>query len=158
MLQENIYMQYFVGFEKFKKEPAFDPSLFVHLRKRLGVKAFEEMTKEIISISEGKKTEKGKVKKRDEVKTEVEIKNKGKLKIDATVAEQMIEYPTDHTLLNKAREKSEDLIDKIYQQTDLKKKPRTYRRKARDDYLSFSKKKQKSNLHDKCCRKSSSPV
>ena len=68
MLQENIYMQYFVGFEKFKTEPAFDASLFVHLRKRLGVKAFEEMTKEIIRISEGKKTEKGKVKKRREKK------------------------------------------------------------------------------------------
>ena len=56
----------------------------------------------------------------------------------------MIEYPTDHTLLNKAREKSEELIDRIYQQTDLEKKPRTYRRKARKEYLSFSKKKQKS--------------
>ena len=145
MLQENIYMQYFVGFKKFKKEPAFDPSLFVHLRKRLGVEAFEEMTKEIISISERQKKEKKKEKNGKKGKKDEEgKKNKGKLKIDATVAEQMIEYPTDHTLLNEAREKSEELIDKLYQKTDLEKKPRTYRRRARKEYLSFSKKKQKS--------------
>ncbi len=32
MIQENIYLQYFLGFQSFQKEPAFDSSLFVHLR------------------------------------------------------------------------------------------------------------------------------
>ena len=143
-LQENIYLQYFVGFKKFKKEAAFDPSLFVQLRKRLGLEAFDEMTQEIISISEGRKPRKQKPDNGTKCNTKKEKKNKGKLKIDATAADQMIEYPTDHTLLNKSREESERLIDTIYQQTALEKKPRTYRRKARKDYLSFSKKRQKS--------------
>jgi len=55
----------------------------------------------------------------------------------------MILYPTDHGLLNKAREESERLIDALYEQTDLEKKPRTYRRNARKDYLAISKKKRK---------------
>ena len=143
-LQENIYLQYFVGFKKFKKEAAFDPSLFVQLRKRLGLEAFDEMTQEIISISEGRKPRKQKPDNGTKCNTKKEKKNKGKLKIDATAADQMIEYPTDHTLLNKSREESERQIDTIYQQTALEKKPRTYRRKARKDYLSFSKKRQKS--------------
>jgi IS5 family transposase len=143
-LQENIYLQYFVGFQKFKKEPAFDASLFVHLRKRMGIEAFDAMSQEIIKISEGIKQQKKSRKKGGKGETEGKPKNKGKLKIDATVAEQMIEYPTDHTLLNKAREESEKLIDTLYSKTELEKKPRTYRRKAREDYLSFSKKKKKS--------------
>ncbi|HHH52636.1 MAG TPA: IS5 family transposase [Bacteroidetes bacterium] len=143
-LQENIYLQYFVGFEKFKKEAAFDASLFVHLRKRMGKAAFDAMTQEIISISEGRKQQKQTSGKGGKPKPGKELKNKGKLKIDATVADQMIEYPTDHTLLNKSREDSEKLIDVLYAQTELEKKPRTYRRKARNDYLSFSKKNQKS--------------
>ncbi len=141
-LQENIYLQYFVGFKKFQKEPAFDPSLFVQLRKRIGIEAFDEMTKQIILLSEGRKSQKeksGNGKKNDTKKD-----NKGKLKIDATVADQMIEYPTDHTLLNKSREESERLIDTLYKQTQLETKPRTYRKNARKDYLSFSKKKRKS--------------
>jgi hypothetical protein len=153
-IQENIYLQYFVGFHKFQKEPAFDPSLFVHLRKRLGKEAFDEMTQEIIKISErskGRQSRKKQAQSSEETQADKlkgseakEYPNKGKLKIDATVADQMIEYPTDHALLNKAREESERLIDILYEQTDLEKKPRTYRRKARKDYLSFSKKKQKS--------------
>ena len=55
----------------------------------------------------------------------------------------MIVYPTDHGLLNRAREESERLIDELYKQTDLEKKPRTYRRVARKEFLSLSKKKRK---------------
>jgi len=143
-LQENVYLQYLVGFHRFKKEQAFDASLFVHLRKRLGTKAFDEMTRTIISVSEGRETVKEKPADKTKGKDKKEKPNKGKLKIDATVADQMIEYPTDHTLLNKAREESERLIDIIFKQTELEKKPRTYRKKARKDYLGFSKKRQKS--------------
>ena len=147
-LQENIYLQYFVGFKGFKKEKAFDASLFVHLRRRLGSEAFDSMTQSIISISERAKQSNKKPPKRGEGKdTRVkvkEVKNKGKLKIDATVADQMIEYPTDHNLLSRAREESERIIDLLYKGSDLKKKPRTYRRTARNEYLSFSKKRSKS--------------
>ncbi|HQK70124.1 MAG TPA: transposase [Bacteroidales bacterium] len=35
-IQENPYMQYFVGLKEFKVDPVFDPSLFVEIRKRVG--------------------------------------------------------------------------------------------------------------------------
>ena len=68
--------------------------------------------------------------------------NKGTLKVDATVAPQHIGYPTDSRLLHEARQYSEALIDELYQghaKQLWSKKPRTYRRKARQQYLGFSK-------------------
>ena len=41
-LQENSYMQYFVGLREFHAEPLFDPSMMVHFRKRFPV---EEVAK-----------------------------------------------------------------------------------------------------------------
>lgn len=41
-LQENSYMQYFVGLHEFHPEPLFDPSMMVHFRKRFPV---EEVAK-----------------------------------------------------------------------------------------------------------------
>ncbi|MBE9541731.1 MAG: transposase, partial [Proteobacteria bacterium] len=35
-IQENIYMQYFIGLKEFTIDPVFDPSLFVQIRKRVG--------------------------------------------------------------------------------------------------------------------------
>ena len=71
-------------------------------------------------------------------------KGKGKLKLDATVADQMIKYPTDLDLLNDSREESERIIDALCEKLEVKKKPRTYRRKARQNYLCLAKKKKKS--------------
>jgi len=34
-IQENRYMQYFIGYSSFNNEEPFDPSLFVDFRKRL---------------------------------------------------------------------------------------------------------------------------
>ena len=61
--------------------------------------------------------------------------------VDATVAEQAIRYPTDLSLLNEAREISEQLIDELYKQSGYTQKPRTYRRLARKNYLNLAKKK-----------------
>jgi hypothetical protein len=70
--------------------------------------------------------------------------NKGKLLVDATVAEQSVKYPTDINLLNEAREISEKLIDELYEQANWAKKPRTYRQKARRQYLLVAKNKRPS--------------
>lgn len=72
--------------------------------------------------------------------------NKGRLITDATVAPQNITYPTDLKLLNAAREKSEELIDILYNpllHSDIK--PRTYREIARKYFLNTAKKKGKTN-------------
>ena len=150
-IQENIYLQYFVGFSSFNTEAAFDPSLFVTFRKRLGLSAFEKMNDLIVSKALGLKGEASEDEKDDEDDMDHNMdsgkkeKRQGRLKIDATVADQMIEYPTDLKLLNTAREETERLIDLLYDQGGKAgKKPRTYRWKARKEYLSEAMKKRKS--------------
>lgn len=79
-----------------------------------------------------------------EAKEEESKKNNGKLILDATVAPADIKYPTDLDLLNSCREKSEELIDKIYKPEAGKIKPKTYRERARKEYLSVIKQRKKS--------------
>jgi len=149
-LQENVYLQYFAGFSSFHPEPAFDPSLFVELRKRMGADKFDEMICRIIEKAKGliNNEAKQKPKAPDEKpsggqKHNADVKNKGQLKLDATVADQMIAYPTDMGLLNQARLESERLIDILYKQSRRWVKPRTYRRNARNEYLAVAKKRNK---------------
>ncbi|OQY05998.1 MAG: hypothetical protein B6I25_04755, partial [Planctomycetales bacterium 4572_13] len=53
-----------------------------------------------------------------------------------------IAYPTDLSLLNEAREKTEAMIDAMHEPfISLRKKPRTYRQKARKAYLAVAKQK-----------------
>jgi hypothetical protein len=68
---------------------------------------------------------------------------KGYLKLDATVADQMIVYPTDLGLVARSRQESERLIDLLYVHSDLRVKPRTYRRLAHRSYLAVAKKRNK---------------
>ena len=54
-IQENIYMQYFVGLKGFCPNPIFDASLFVELRKRIGASTFDKLNSDLIkSISKSK--------------------------------------------------------------------------------------------------------
>lgn len=76
--------------------------------------------------------------------TEVVPTNKGRLITDATACTQDIAYPTDLNLLNDAREKSEELIDKLYDAELHGVKPRTYREVARKNYLKTAQLKIKS--------------
>ncbi len=70
-----------------------------------------------------------------------ETAHQDKLILDATVAPHAICFPTDLSLLNEAREFSEQVIDKLYAATELKSKPRTCRRKARQAYPGIVKRK-----------------
>jgi len=47
-IQENVYMQFFVGLTEFQTEPIFDSSLFVTIRKRLGKEAFDKLNNALI--------------------------------------------------------------------------------------------------------------
>lgn len=65
--------------------------------------------------------------------------------MDATCAPADIRYPTDLSLLNEAREKTEKTIDILHEnQPETLPKPRTYRKRARKDYLAVAKKKRRS--------------
>lgn len=59
--------------------------------------------------------------------------------MDATCAPAHIRYPQDASLLNEAREKTEELIDTLYPQSMLQSKPRTYRKQAHKEYLELAR-------------------
>jgi transposase, IS5 family len=151
LISENVYMQYFCGLKSFQCKPPFDASLFVDIRKRLGDKKFDAFNSEIIrKYQEIEQVKKGKskqnqstTKNEDQTQTKTETPNRGTLKIDATVADQYITHPTDLKLLNTCRQESERLIDALFLKGKFSSKPRTYRRKARTEYLDLSKKRNK---------------
>ncbi len=66
--------------------------------------------------------------------------------MDSTCAPGDISYPNDLKILNQARRQTEKIIDSLYKscQTKGEKKPRTYRKKARKDYLKVAKKRRPS--------------
>ena len=156
-IQENPYLQYFVGLPGYQMEAPFVPSLLVEIRKRMGQSVFDVFQSAIIdSVEEAKATrKKASREKSDEDDNEPPSasggespdkppEHQGKLILDATVAPQAIRYPTDLSLLNEAREFSEQIIDELYPKTDWKKKPRTYREKARKAYLAICKQRRPS--------------
>ena len=62
--------------------------------------------------------------------------------IDATCAPADMTYPTDLKLVNKAREKTQEIIDVLHvPDIGTKRKPRTYRQVARKSYLEVAKQK-----------------
>lgn len=142
-IQENPYMQYFMGYERFTNKKPFDSSMMVHFRKR-----FKQEDLSIINemiIENYKKWVAANCKNKDEKdndKDDSAKTHKGKLLVDATCAPQDIKYPNDLDLLNKAREKTEEIIDVLHAPLKGKlKKCRTYRKKARRQYLLIAKNK-----------------
>ncbi len=155
-IQENVYMQYFLGYSSFSNEAPFDASLFVEIRKRLGVEQINKINEQILGLhhidgtafridldSNTENKEDGSAAE-DGSCEESTPTHKGKLITDATACPQDIAYPTDLNLLNDARVKSESIIDELYALSKLEIKPRTSRRNARKDYLQTAQKKKKS--------------
>lgn len=141
-ITENMYLQYFLGYSSYIKEPPFDASLFVDIRKRLGQELVTEMNERIHGFSMERASKKSdKRKKGKDGPPEGESKNKGEVIYDATVCPQDIAYPTDLGLLNKAREITENIIDALHQKQPRGKKPRTYRKIARKAYLKVAQNK-----------------
>jgi len=145
-ISENMYMQYFLGFPSFSIEPAFDPSLFVEFRKKLGVEQINAINERIILLKthlESPKKE-SKPTASDENDSN-DNDHRGRVIFDATACPQDIAYPTDLDLLSDARKKSEQLIDLLYDPAVHIKKPRTYRKIARTKYLHTAQKKNKTH-------------
>jgi len=143
MISENIYLQYFCGLQSFQTQAPFHPTVFVDIRKRMGGDDFDIWNALIIKKAAAlKPKKKKKISNDDDDDQKGFPTNKGTLKIDATVANQKIVFPTDAGLLNTARKESERLIDLLYKQSCLQ-KPRDYRRIAKTEYLVFSKKRRK---------------
>lgn len=158
-ISENLYMQYFLGYPSFTTERPFDASLFVDLRKRLGLDAINQINERIVSLkaelqekeeTDSQDKDNG-VTKESGSQNDLSIQeqegckneNRGRVLFDATACPQDIAYPTDLTLLSDAREVSERLIDLLYDPWLHLSKPRTYRQIARKNYLKTAQKKNK---------------
>ncbi|WP_214078107.1 transposase, partial [Mesotoga sp.] len=156
---ENPYLQYFLGMKEYQVVPLFDASMMVHFRRRFGfenakdindmiiqyIQRAERPTKEEPPLSRDndgditRQSDQGNTQQHNDEPSP----NKGTLLLDATCAPSDIQYPTDLRLLNEGREKLERIIDTLYkadQREDKPKKPRTYRNKARMQYLVVAKK------------------
>jgi hypothetical protein len=144
-IKENPYLQYFIGMMEYNDEQApFDPSLMTHFRKRFSNNILATINEWILHGPPEEDTAEGEP---DDPSTDSHNHtenppNQGKLIVDATCTPADIAYPTDLSLLNAAREKSEQIIDVIHTPfVGLRPKPRTYRQKARKAYLSVAKQK-----------------
>lgn len=152
-MAENIYMQYFLGYSSFTNEPPFDASLFVDFRKRLGMDILNSINEKIAELKANLASQSSSASEEndnepidsDNFPGQSEVQNKGKIIFDATACPQDIAYPTDLDLLSDAREKSEQLIDKLYSPALHEQKPRTYRKVARKRYLQTAQKKNKTH-------------
>ena len=140
-IQENPYLQYFCGYPGYDDEKLpFDPSLMVYFRKRLTPEVLGEINEMIVRDAkerQAKETE-SKDDSDDSDDHPGASGNSGTMIVDATCAPSNIRYPQDVSLLNEARENAEKLLDVLHDPADGK-KPRTYRERARKDYLKYTR-------------------
>lgn len=166
MIQENPYMQYFVGLSEFTDKPIFDPSLFTTIRKRIGEEDFNAMSvslleKQIKQMEESEKSqqddgegdqpevnaseEKDEPEKEDlgaEFTDEQGRLHKGVLKIDATCSDAEVRYPVDADIVHDGCKVINRYIDRICSLFGLK-RPVSHYKTARYEYLQLIKKKTK---------------
>ena len=159
----NPYLQYFIGLTEYRQAAPFDPSMMSRFRQRLTTKMLQDVNDVIM----GRKTAEqiaAEAEDHDEDHdddsgegpggssgegSQAEVKdepNKGTLILDATCAPQAIRFPTDTSLLNEARQNTEEIIDALHAAgLTGGKKPRTYRIVAKKQYNGFSKSRRKTN-------------
>jgi len=166
-IQENPYLQFFIGKEEFDHVRPFDASLMVGFRKRFGEEGLARISEAIALASMSSATERdaappseptnhchelasddGNSPAAQETSTDAAPpandgkENCGQLIVDATCAPADVRYPTDVSLLNEAREKTEELIDKLHAPLIGKTaRSRTYRVKARRAFVAFVRRK-----------------
>tara|TARA_R110002095_G_scaffold152042_1_gene131625 strand:+ start:888 stop:2465 length:1578 start_codon:yes stop_codon:yes gene_type:complete len=168
-IRENPYLQFFIGRKEFSHARPFDPSVMVDFRQRFGQEGLARISEAIAqaslsqsSISQqppdvesGSPSSSCSEDERDDsphpaspearssaANINADQPNCGKLIVDATCTPADIRYPTDVSLLNEAREKTDELIDKLHQPLVGKSpRPRTYRNIARRAFVAFTRRK-----------------
>jgi hypothetical protein len=135
-IQENPYLQYFIGLPGYTQERPFDASTLVYFRKRLDKATLNEINEKIIQANQLSQ-------EKESIHDKDSGSNSGTLILDATCAPQNIKFPTDSEMLNTSREKAEGLIASLCLTMGVK-SPRTYRQIARREYLSIVRRKKKS--------------
>ena len=139
-IQENPYLQYFCGYPGYDEKLPFDPSLMVYFRKRLTPEVLGEINEMIVRDAKERQVKEAESKDDDDDSDGQPGTggNSGAMILDATCAPSNIRYPQDVSQLNEARENAETLLDVLHDPADGK-KPRTYRKRARKDYLKYTR-------------------
>jgi len=139
-IRENPYLQYFIGLSSYSNEIPFDASLLVHFRKRINVNLVNKVNQKMVNKIREATTPPAKADKKEPEEPDQRC-NQGKLLLDATCASADITYPTDIGIIDRTRMQTEKIIDILYEsiKDQCPKKPRTYRKKARKDYLAIAK-------------------
>lgn len=156
-IKENPYLQFFIGLEGFQYSAPFDPSMMVYFRKRLPESVVNDCNERIVrhglnvirssdsqDPGDDNASGGGSASTADQPRPLSQKQpNQGSLLIDATCAPVDIRHPTDLSLLNEAREVTEIMIDAMHPQIreSFGHKPRTHRKKARQQFLAVAKKK-----------------
>ncbi len=152
----NPYLQYFLGFPEYRQALPFDPSMMTRFRQRLTPEILQEVNDVIIGRKKaedvGKDThdddppddDGGSEDESTSEESGHDSNNEGTLILDATCVPQNIRFPTDASLLNEARENSEEIIDAFHKAGLTEgKKPRPYRKSAKKKHKRFSKARKK---------------
>jgi len=155
-IQENPYYQYFIGLSGYQEEASFEASSLVHFRKRLSFEMIMEANEYLInppqSVDDREDDDKDDfppsgAASQDSLESEEIIetdkKNIGTMMLDATCAPSNIKYPQDFELLSNAREKLQEIMDRLCADYGFQ-KPRMYRYEARKNYLGLAKSKRRS--------------
>lgn len=156
-IQENPYMQYFVGLSEFTDKPIFDSSLFVTIRKRLGTSDFNDMSVSLLiqQVEQARIVSQSKAENEDQSDNDDSSASnltftdnqgrlhQGALKIDATCADAEVRYPTDIDLLHDGCKVINRYIYKLCKRFWLV-HPTTHYKSARAAYLEVIKRKKKS--------------
>ena len=137
-IARNPYYQYFIGLPGFRSECPFRHGVLPDLRKRFGIDIILRINEMILETS-GPTAEHA-----DEKRVEPDGNgNLGTLILDATCSPSDIRYPQDFSLLNEAREKLDAMIDRMHGLADEGRRPRTYRRVLRKEFLAMAKAKRR---------------
>ena len=103
----------------------------------MGEELLAELNLRILEFSSTTDQQRAVKDKKDEENKGGDSPHRGELLMDATVSPQDISYPTDVNLLNEARQITEKIIDLLH--TPGGKKPGTYRKTARKEYLKVAR-------------------
>lgn len=168
-ITENPYLQYFIGLKEYQLTKPFTPVAMVKFRKRFNAKRLAKINERIVAAEAAQNEAQNEnendqddyhpddhdqqngsgqggsesVENTSETENSPEKPlppNHGTLILDATCTPADLHFPTDLGLLNEAREKLDEIIDTLHKaHVKGQKRPRTYRKKARRDYLNVSK-------------------
>ena len=122
IIRENPYIQFFLGCKEFTNNPVFDSGLFSSVLKRLGIDTFNAMHTEII-----------------EKALNIHLNNKKNgLIIAGIVTDQLTNHSANLKLLSDARIAGEETIDVLCKEMNNCHKPKTYRIRANNEFITAS--------------------